>query len=180
MSKAVTGGCNSGKFTQHQKIDVCQEAVTSALINTVGNVDAKWPDVYNDKTIIVQERNFPRTTWELTLKVSDVTNNMVNELSDANLSSFEYLLVYPYSKDPPVNHCVYVKRISENDRILCINSHGVSCRDVSYPKIKREDIVALYRVTFDAKKIPFPPTRQPLGDSQNLPGREMETYDAFY
>ena len=169
MSKAVTGGLFYGKFTNQVSVDVSQEAVTSTLVQETKNVDAKHPTVYHDKTIFVQEKNYPRTTWELTLKVDDVTANKDTELSHENLWSSEYLLVYPYSEDPAVDHCVYVKRIDENDRIECINSHGVS-RDVSYPIIKREDIVTLYRVTFDAKKIPFPPTRQPLGDTLNLPG----------
>ena len=180
MSKAVTGGLFYGKFTNQVSVDVSQEAVTSALVQETKNVNAKHPTVYHDKTIFVQEKNYPRTTWELTLKVDDVTANKDTELCCANLRLHEYLLVYQYSKNPSVDHCVYVERIVEGDKIRTINSHGHRSQDVSYPIIKREDIVALYRVTFDAKKIPFPPTRQPLGDSQNLPGREMETYDAFY
>ena len=74
MSKAVTGGLFYGKFTNQVSVDVSQEAVTSALVQETKNVNAKHPTVYHDKTIFVQERNYPRTTWELKLKVDDVNS----------------------------------------------------------------------------------------------------------
>lgn len=138
LSKGITDAC------EDLGVDVGQDAVTSALVNSCDMSKGKYATEFDGTRIKIMNKKSDEWFW-LTVKVNKCTvDDFTDEKSGYGKKKGRFLLDYFLdSNNKQKAHCVYAKKYSKG-KVHCLNSWGGKSKN---PQIKDENVTQMYRVS---------------------------------